>query len=200
MKVFFHYSLYGFSNVYLVGNDDTRDALVIDPAEITANLVSFIEHNGYRVRAALATHNHAHHVRGLSTLLKIWDADVYASGATVEGVATRRISDGERLSICGLDVEAISVPGHSSDSLCFKIGRIIFSGDVLSAGLIGSTLSSYGYRLLTESIRAKLFRLSDDHIVFPGHGPPTTIGAEKTHNIGMDMGFEATEGAYDFFL
>ena len=184
MTVFFHYSLYGFANVYLVGNDETREAVVVDPAAFTIGLLDFIEGKGYTPKAVLVTHSHAHHVDGLRTLLRIYDAEVYSSNAMIGEVKCRTVRDAERFVACGLEVEALSVPGHSPDSIVYRIEKLFFTGDALHAGLVGKTASQYGSRLLKEQLSRKVLNQDDDCIVLPGHGPPSTIGAEKLYNLG----------------
>ncbi len=193
MKVFFHYSLYGFSNVYLVGNESGGDALLVDPAEFTENLLNFIESNGYYVRAVLVTHNHIHHVRGLSTLLRIYDARVFSSNTEVRDIRCTVLHDGDVIDLCGMRVEALSVPGHSSDSIVYKVDKLLFTGDTLEAGMIGHTLSRYGNALLREGIERRVLSQSEDCLILPGHGPPSTVGAERLYNLGM-----AEEAAADF--
>lgn len=184
MTVFFHYSLHGFANVYLVGNDTTMEAAIVDPAAFTIGLLNFIEDKGYSVKAVLTTHNHPHHIDGLRTLLRIYDATVYSSNATIGDIQCRMVRDGEVFTVCGLEVQALSVPGHSADSMVYLFDKIVFTGDTLHAGLIGKTMSQYGNRLLKEQLSRKILSLSDDCIVLPGHGPPTSIGAEKLYNLG----------------
>ncbi|MBU1079580.1 MAG: MBL fold metallo-hydrolase, partial [Spirochaetes bacterium] len=115
MTVFFHYALHGFANVYLVGNDETMEAAIIDPAAFTLGLLDFIEDKGYSVTAVLVTHNHPHHVDGLRTLLRIYDAEVFSSNATLGDIPCRMVRDSETFRVCGLEVQALSVPGHSAD-------------------------------------------------------------------------------------
>jgi len=184
MTIFFHYSLYGFANVYLIGNDITMEAAIVDPAAFTIGLLDFIEDKGYTVTTALITHNHAHHVDGLKTLLRIYDATVYSSNSTIGEVSCIMVRDGETFTVCGLDVQAVSVPGHSADSMVYKLGKVVFTGDALHAGLIGKTMSQYGNRLLKEQLTRKVLSLPEDCIVLPGHGPPSSIGAEKLFNLG----------------
>ncbi|NLJ46706.1 MAG: MBL fold metallo-hydrolase [Treponema sp.] len=202
MKVFFHYSLYGFSNVYLVGNENGGDALLVDPAEFTENLLNFIETNGYYVRAVLITHNHIHHVRGLSTLLRIYDARVFSSNAEVRDIRCTVLHDGDMLDICGMRVEALSVPGHSSDSIVYKIEKLLFTGDTLEAGMIGHTLSRYGNALLREGIDRRILSQSEDCLILPGHGPPSTVGAERLFNLGMaeDAAADLLSDRYELFV
>jgi len=132
----------------------------------------------------LVTHSHAHHVDGLRTLLRIYDAEVYSSNAMIGEVQCRTVRDAEVFSACGLEIEALSVPGHSPDSIVYRIEKLLFTGDALHAGLVGKTASQYGSRLLKEQLSKKVLNQDDDCIVLPGHGPPSTIGAEKLYNLG----------------
>ena len=201
MKIYQHYSLYGFSNVYLVGNDETKEALIIDPAEMNASILGHIEKNGYGLKAIFITHNHPHHIRGLKTLRKIYDAQVFAANASVAGLPCRALRDGESVSICGFTVDVFSVPGHSPDSLVFRISGALFTGDALHAGLIGKTLSSYNAVTLADRLKTKILNQADDFIILPGHGPPSTVGTERRFNVGLDPGYpKMVTSRYDFFV
>jgi hydroxyacylglutathione hydrolase len=182
MNVHFHYSIYGFSNSYLVGGDAGGDALLVDPGNIDARLLEYIEGNGYYVRGVLLTHNHNAHVHGIKTLLKIYAAVVYSSNAEVQEVSCSILHDGQSADICGFRVEVFSIPGHSSDSLAYRIGDCLFTGDALTAGRLGSTSNPYGTRLLFENIQKKLIARCSDCLVFPGHGPPSSMEAEIACN------------------
>jgi glyoxylase-like metal-dependent hydrolase (beta-lactamase superfamily II) len=93
------------------------------------------------------------------------------------------LADGMRLPLGESTLEAILAPGHSPGSVCFLSGDMLWDGDVLFAGSIGRTdLPGGSFRTLEAAIRGRLFTLSDDVQVFPGHGPPTTIGRERLHN------------------
>jgi hydroxyacylglutathione hydrolase len=201
MKIYHHYSLYGFSNVYLVGNDETKEALVIDPAEMNAALLGHIEKNGYALKSVFVTHNHPHHVRGLKTLLKIYDAQVYAANASVAGFPCRALRDGESIPTCGFAVDVFSVPGHSPDSMVFRIEGTLFTGDALHAGLIGKTLSGYNAVTLADRLKAKILDQPDEFIILPGHGPPSTVGTERRFNVGLEPGYaKMVTSRYDFFV
>jgi len=184
VTVFFHYSLHGFANVFLVGNDATMEAVIVDPAAFTLGLLQFIEDKGYTVKAVLVTHSHSRHIDGLRTLLRIYDAEVFSSNATLGDIPCRMVTDGENFTVCGLAVQALSVPGHSADSVVYRLDKLLFTGDTLNAGLIGKTMSQYGNKLLKEQLARKVLSLADDCLVLPGHGPPSTIGAEKLYNLG----------------
>ncbi len=187
MKLFFHYCLFGFSNCYVIGSDEGgKEAIVVDPGCMDQQLLEFIEDNDYSLRAVLVTHDHLNHVKGLKTLKRIYDAEVYAGNPMVGEQKANIVRDGDVLSIGHFEVRVISVPGHSADSLVYHIGKAVFTGDVLSAGLIGSTTSSYGKSLLSDAITRKLFTLRGETVVLPGHGPPSTIEAERRFNAGME--------------
>ena len=191
MKLFIHYCLYSFSNCYVLGAQDGSDALIIDPGCMDEKILAFIEKHDYRVRGILITHDHTSHVRGLKTLKRIYDAEVFAGDPTVCEQRASIIRDGETLALGSFSVEVFSVPGHSSDSMAYRVERILFTGDALSAGLIGSTVSSYGKSILSDALNRKILTLPGNMIVMPGHGPPTTIEAERRFNAGMDAAKKA---------
>ncbi len=186
MKLFIHYCLQGFSNCYILGSEKTSDALIVDPGIMDEKILGFIEKNDYTVRGILITHDHESHVRGLKTLKRIYDAEVFAGDPTVCEQRATIIHDGDKLEIGSFRVDVFSVPGHSSDSVAYRVERLLFTGDALSAGLVGSTVSSYGRSILADSIAKKIFTLPGETVVLPGHGPPTTVEAEKRFNVGLD--------------
>jgi hydroxyacylglutathione hydrolase len=201
MKLFQHYSLYGFSNVYLLGNDAKKKALIVDPAEMNATLLGYIEKNGYALGAVLVTHNHAHHVRGLKTLLKIYDPEIYAANAQVLGIPSHPVRDGEAFEACGFEIVPYSLPGHSPDSVAYRVDRLLFTGDALHAGLIGKTSSSYNASALARRLGERILAEADDCIILPGHGPPSTVGTERRFNVGLEPGYaEHMNDRYDFFV
>jgi hydroxyacylglutathione hydrolase len=201
MKLYQLYSLYGFSNVYMLGNEATKEALVVDPAEMNVALLDQIEKDSYALKGILITHNHAHHVRGLRTMLKIYDAPVFAANAQVLGVPCRIVRDGESFALCGVTIDVYSVPGHSPDSIVYRVDRLLFTGDALHAGLIGRTLSPYNAVTLAERLQARILAQPDDCVILPGHGPPSTVGTERRFNVGLEQGYaERITSRYDFFV
>ncbi len=91
------------------------------------------------------------------------------------------------LNIASLNISYFSITGHTPDSMAFKIENCIFTGDSLLAGTIGSTTNPYARKLLITNVQTKLFIHNDKTIVYPGHGPITSIGAEKKFNL--ELGF-----------
>jgi glyoxylase-like metal-dependent hydrolase (beta-lactamase superfamily II) len=150
-------------------------------------LLNFIEDNEYTLRGVLITHDHRNHVQGLRTLKRIYDTEVFAVNHSILDHKTTLIRDGETLSIGPFRVEVISVPGHSSDSAVFKIDHMLFTGDALTAGLVGSTASSYGAAVQMTALRNKILSLPGDFSILPGHGPPSSLEAERRFNAGVRM-------------
>jgi glyoxylase-like metal-dependent hydrolase (beta-lactamase superfamily II) len=164
-----------------------REAIIVDPGNMDETILTLIERNNYTLRGVLVTHDHLSHVRGLRTLKRIYDADIYAVNHMILDQRTTRVKDGDTLHIGPFVVEVISVPGHSSDSAVFKIGYWLFTGDALSAGLLGSTASSYGAEVQMTALRSKILSLPGNYAILPGHGPPSSLEAERRFNVGIQF-------------
>lgn len=201
MKIYQHYSIYGFSNGYIVCNEDRSSAIIVDPAEVTTMMIEQIEHKSYSLDAVLITHNHIHHCRGLKTLMRIYAPVVYASNTRIFDIVCRKVRDRDVFEEAGFTVRAMAMPGHSQDSIVYDIGFCLFTGDALHAGVIGKTTSSFNAKALYERLDAKLRDYPDDTLIFPGHGPPSTLGTEKKFNIGLNAEYaETLHPSYDFFV
>jgi glyoxylase-like metal-dependent hydrolase (beta-lactamase superfamily II) len=185
MKLFFQYCSYGFSNSYTLGSEDTKEAIIVDPGSIENITLENLENNNFRLRAVLVTHDHLSHVRGLRTLKRIYNAEVFAVNHSILNHKATLVKDGDRLNLAGFTVEVISIPGHSSDSAAYRVRGMLFTGDVLTAGLVGSTASAYGAATQMNNLRSRLLSLPGDYIVLPGHGPPSTLEAERRFNAGI---------------
>ncbi len=182
MKIYFHLNPGGFSNCYVVVNEETSQALIIDPGQITEEIISQIEDNHLSLDAVLVTHNHGSHVHGLKTLQKIYTTKIFAADWNVAPEQTTVLTGDGKFQVAGLNIRYMSIPGHTFDSLVFCIGNVMFSGDVLSAGFIGSTNSSYSEFILKSNIEQKIFSQVDRIVLMPGHGPPSTLEAIKAFN------------------
>ncbi|MDR1047253.1 MAG: MBL fold metallo-hydrolase [Treponema sp.] len=185
MKLFFHYCTYGFSNCYILGPDTGNKAVIIDPGTMDEPMLEFIENNNYIPGAVLVTHNHPNHIHGLRTLRRIYDPEIYAVNHMIQKSRANIIRDGDTLKIGSFSIAVISVPGHSSDSAVFRLNHFLFTGDALSAGLVGSTASAYGKTIQTTALRSKILSLPGDYQIFPGHGPPSTMEVERQYNAGL---------------
>jgi len=196
MKLSFHYCTQGLCNCYMLGNDydkssdsrEGRDAVIIDPGNMDKAVLNFIESNEYTLRGVLVTHNHVSHVNGIRALKRIYgDVAIYAANSAVLDHKTTVVHDGDILDFGSFGVKAISVPGHSADSMVYVVDYLLFTGDTLSAGLTGRTDNSYSAMRQIISIQNKIFTLQGNYIVFPGHGPPTTLDVERRYNIGIGL-------------
>jgi len=200
MKLFFQYCSYGFSNCYILGTEkpvnqdsasDSEDrvqqnaAIIVDPGSMENITLEAIENNNFDLKAVLITHDHLGHVRGLRTLKRIYNAEVFAVNQGILDYKTNMVKDGDYFNIADLVVEVISIPGHSSDSVVYRIGNLLFTGDVLTAGIVGSTASAYGAATQMNKLRSRLLSLPGDFVVLPGHGPPSTLEAERRFNADI---------------
>ena len=190
-------------NCYIVGDDATREAIVIDPGGDAEILAAALRDKDLRVTAIVATHAHFDHLLAAEALRGLTGAPFYMhdadkplldwyeeSGRMFLGVdlgappaIDTSAAEGDLLKAGGLELQVVHTPGHSPGSITLTTPEAIFSGDTLFAGSIGrSDLPGGDTRALLGVIRAKLFAFDGNTTVYPGHGPSTTIGAEKATN------------------
>ena len=199
MKLYFHYCSSTFSNCYVLGLNSPASgteplgeaavvgkAIIIDPGNMNSDLLSLIEENNYSLLGVLITHDHPHHSRGLKTIMKIYDTAIYSINPVVCEHRTTLVRDGDIINIGPFRTEIFSVPGHSPDSAVFKIDRLLFTGDAMSAGFMGSTVSSFSATTQISALRKKIFSLPGDYSIFPGHGPPSSLEAERRFNLDIN--------------
>jgi hydroxyacylglutathione hydrolase len=192
------------TNSYLVEDQTTRDAVIVDANLEPELIVDLIRRRGSRVRAVLLTHTDIDHVAGLARLrqefgdgvpIAVHDAErpTVTDGASLRrefAAATLPTFDnvqglvpGEVYRAGSLAFEVLHTPGHSPGGVTLKIGNALFTGDALFAGSIGrSDFSNSDGQALLEGIRRELLSQPDDHLVFSGHGPVSTIGQERRFN------------------
>lgn len=191
-----------FENTYLFGRKDTKSCIVIDPGDDAAKIFKTSEFLGLEIKTILLTHGHLDHVAGCGELkdrtgceigIHPLDRDMYVNTSRQGQILGYPANDqpepdfllkeGEKLSLCGFQIDVIHTPGHTPGGVCFLTGDLLFSGDLLFAGSIGRTdLPGGSYTSLIESVLSKVFTLPDDTVVLPGHGPRTAVGVEKKHN------------------
>ncbi|MDR1096274.1 MAG: MBL fold metallo-hydrolase [Spirochaetaceae bacterium] len=196
MVLFAYYCPLGFSNCYVAGTEldeaesggQRPEAFIIDPTQIDEAIINFIEGKHYKLKAALLTHDHPNHASGLRSLMRIYEnVEIYAAKPVVQGFKTNMLHDGDIFTAAGFEVEAIAVPGHSADSIIYCVGQHIFTGDSLTAGLLGSTASSYATIKEFSVIQHKIFSLPGNYFVFPAHGPPSTLESERRFSTGANV-------------
>jgi glyoxylase-like metal-dependent hydrolase (beta-lactamase superfamily II) len=189
--------------------DDTAEAVIIDPGCYNEKereiLKEFIAKNELKVKHLLNTHLHLDHIFGDTFVSREYGVPVEANQADEFWIEEapkqsrmfgfhwneeltpvgKYLHDGDTVTFGNTKLEVIHVPGHSPGSIVFysEADRCMFSGDVLFQGSIGrADLAGGNFDELKEGICGKLFTLSNDTIVYPGHGAPTTIGIEKAEN------------------
>lgn len=180
MKIYPYYSSHDSLTCYLIGNEICKEALIIDPGKITEELINQIEHNGYTLTGACITHNSApYYGHGLETLLKIYDLAVYAADSDLVPQCGTVLNGDCRFLIAGFSVECLSFPGYFPDAYVFKIVDCMFTGGSLITGGIGDMLHSSLTKTFTVQLEKKLCIYDDSILLFPGYGPPSTLGAER---------------------
>jgi hydroxyacylglutathione hydrolase len=190
------------TNCYVVRRErGAREAVVIDPSGEAATLRLELARMGASLAAILVTHAHWDHLLGLADLAEGTGAPVYAPREEAEvierpsdfysgvGLALRGykpqvlLAGGETVEVAGLSFQVLHVPGHSPGHLAYAADGCLFSGDVLFAGSVGRTDLPLGdWDTLLSSIRALLDRFPPETVVYPGHGPATTLAAEAARN------------------
>jgi glyoxylase-like metal-dependent hydrolase (beta-lactamase superfamily II) len=189
------------TNCYLVRSDHgASEAVVVDPSGSAAEIRLELASRGARCVAILVTHGHFDHITALADLAEGTGAPVYAPAA--ERALLERPADfsppelvvrpwapetvlegGESLDLAGLQLEVIAVPGHSPGHLAFRCDGALFSGDVLFERGVGRTdLPGGDWPTLLASLRTLVERLPRETVVYPGHGPATTLAAELEQN------------------
>ncbi len=183
------------SNCYLFGDEATKEIFVIDPGGDYREIKSVIDKDGLKPKAVINTHGHGDHIganRGFN--IPVWihrlDADFLedtsknlssAFGFPFKTkAASRLLEDRDILDAGRYKLEVIHTPGHTPGSICLKADGVIFTGDTLFCQGIGRTDFAYGSEEdIMRSIKEKLFTLDDNYVIYPGHGPESTIWHEK---------------------
>jgi glyoxylase-like metal-dependent hydrolase (beta-lactamase superfamily II) len=156
---------------YLIADTETREAALVDPrADRVAEYLRELEERGLRLRAVIETHTHADHLSGAADLRARTGAEVYLSAQATSDVATRRLRDGDRVTIGGVEIQVIASPGHTDDSVSLLVGDALLTGDALLVGGAGRTDFQNGSpEALHDTLHARFGGLSGDLTVYPGH-------------------------------
>lgn len=176
------------NNIWVVGDD--QEVIVIDPAHDAEAVEKAV--GGRRVVAILLTHAHDDHIGQVKDVqARIggdihlnWEDKVLWEQVYPDAEPDVKISDGDTFTVAGTTLKALHTPGHSPGSTCYYAadleGGVVFGGDTLFNGGPGATGRSYSsFETIVDSIRTVLFALPEDTTVKTGHGPSTTVGAEK---------------------
>jgi glyoxylase-like metal-dependent hydrolase (beta-lactamase superfamily II) len=191
-------------NSYIAWRDDVEEAVAIDPGNSAPSLLRTFEEEGLELAAVLLTHAHLDHIEGVARLVRDTHAPVYLhpadrflyDHATQQALqfgvrmdtpppVNHALQHGQRLELGRVVYDVRHVPGHSPGHVIFYVADAgcAFVGDVVFQGSIGRTdLPGGDFTQLIGAIRAQVLSLSDDTVLYPGHGPETTVGHERTTN------------------
>ncbi|MDP2172883.1 MAG: MBL fold metallo-hydrolase [Candidatus Cloacimonadaceae bacterium] len=190
------------TNTWLLFDDESREAILVDPAAPSQAFLDRINKDSLKVKYIVNTHGHGDHIGGnplfhnaLHAPIAIHrlDAGMLVNnkknlsefmGTPLKGKsADILLDDGDILKLGCFEVKVMHTPGHTPGSICLLCGKYLISGDTLFELSIGRTDFPGGsHTMIINSIKSRLFTLPEDTIVFPGHGPATSIGLEKANN------------------
>jgi hydroxyacylglutathione hydrolase len=191
------------TNCYIISNDETKEAIVFDPGDDPDRILKYLKANDLVCKGILLTHGHFDHILAVEVLTAATKASIYAHEAEEKllrdpdmnaSAQFRRdcrivpdvlLKDQELLRLCDFKIKVIHTPGHTAGGACYYFPGygILISGDTLFRDDIGRyDLPTGDGNQLVESIKMKLMILEDQVMVYPGHGPSTTIGYERDNN------------------
>lgn len=191
------------TNCYLLYHEDTKEAVIVDPADEADIIHQKITELSLEPKAILLTHGHFDHIQAVEDVRKHYQIPIIGHengeevlnnprenlssvfGAAIMVGLDQTVTDGQILKLAGFEIKVLYTPGHTRDSVCYYLPEegILFSGDTLFAGSVGRTDFPGGSgSLLMHSLREILMKLPKHVEVYPGHGEQTTIEYELVHN------------------
>ena len=188
-------------NAYVVRFPETAEGFLVDPGDEADRIAEVIRRHNLTIRYILNTHAHVDHVLAVEAMKELTQAPFYlheaeepnlrsvveralwSPGPVEPPVVDRYIRGGDTFEVGGQTVRVLDTPGHSPGGVSLVVDNVVFTGDALYAGSIGRIdLPGGSMEVLLESIRSALFALPGETVVYPGHGPATTIAHEREHN------------------
>ncbi|MCS7173271.1 MAG: MBL fold metallo-hydrolase [Armatimonadetes bacterium] len=190
------------TNCYLLGDEKTRRAVVVDPGSDAPVILELLRHHDLQVETLVATHGHWDHVGAVRPLQQATGARFLAPAGDLELIRNASASalllgvvvdpppdpdgfleEGDVLQVGELSLRVLSAPGHTPGHVILVGPGCAFVGDVIFAGSVGRTdLPGGDWDTLMETIRTKVLTLPEETVLYPGHGPPTTVRRERLSN------------------
>ena len=191
------------ANNYLVIDEESKEAVLIDCSSSRPEFINAIKDSGVNLKCIILTHGHFDHLLGVDGFKETLGVETYISeddmsqvrmtpemlqmflgmmGGSIPNI-TGYVKDGDVIKIGNVDIKVIATPGHTKGGMCYLVEDKLFSGDTLFMGSCGRCdLPEGDFDVIVKSIKEKLFTLSEEIEVYPGHGPKTTIAHEKKFN------------------
>ncbi|MFC2001282.1 MBL fold metallo-hydrolase [Chloroflexota bacterium] len=176
------------SNCYIIGSESTKEGMIVDPGAEADEILKSVKELGLDIKIIVMTHGHVDHVGALSKVRETTgvEAVIHAadSGGNEEQPGKLKfITGGDTIDIGDMHFLVLHTPGHSTGSICLLGHGVVFSGDTLfNYGIGRYDLVGGSYSQLMNSLHTKLMVLPDETVVYPGHGPDTTISTERRAN------------------
>ena len=170
---------------YLLADEQSRQALLVDPAYNQKKVLSLVAQQGLDVVYVANTHGHSDHSQLSDRIAKATDAKVVAHKSSASA-GELGVVDGDELALGSLTIKILHTPGHTADGICLLVGNKLITGDTLFVGKVGGTDYGAQARVEYDSLFGKLLKLPDQTEVWPGHDygtrPSSTIGQERREN------------------
>lgn len=170
------------SNAFVVGCEETRDALLVDAAAYSSRIQRFLDKHRLTLTKVFITHDHYDHSGAVGEIMSKCSVTVYSGSGVAGGHSAQRVKEGDVIKVGRTEGRVICMPGHTCESIGLVLPGMVFTGDALFAGSVGGTFSANNQAAEIEAVREKVFTLPDDYLIHTGHGPSSTVGIEKNHN------------------
>ena len=172
---------------YIVADEETDEAAIIDPSWDLEKVFDALKKNGWKAKYIINTHSHFDHVLGNEQIAKVTKAKIiqHKDSQLEKNIA---VSEGDVIRVGSIEMKVVHTPGHSKDSMCLVLDGMVFTGDTLFVGNCGRTdLPGSDPKEMYNSLLNIVSRLDDKLVVYPGHNygqaPTSTIGFEKKFNL-----------------
>jgi hydroxyacylglutathione hydrolase len=190
------------TNCYILGDEDSKEGMIIDPGGDFKIIEKTLKELNLNIKYIILTHGHSDHIGVLSELKKKIGAQILIHKDDAEmlsnpeknlsvfsynpfsaPVADKLLEDKDKIRTGQIEIEVLHTPGHTEGSISLYTDKIIFSGDLIFYGSVGRTdLPGGSNQKLFRSIQDKILDKTDDTVIYPGHGPATTVGEERRNN------------------
>jgi len=170
------------ANAFVVGCEETRQALLVDAGDLDVAIPEFLAEHGLALTKVFITHDHYDHTDGLSAVVERYAPEVFAGKDSVAGVLARRVGDGAEFRVGSIAGRVFATPGHTPDGLSLALPGMVFTGDALFAGSVGGTSSARAAKQQVDHIRKKILSLPPETEIHTGHGPSSTVDIESRFN------------------